>query len=87
MAVTKTQAGGQVGGVAVNDIVVITEQGVAIADYDVTWTANAPTPASTQTIADGTVPTVAELGQAVANIEAKLNVALAMLRTHGLIAT
>jgi len=34
-----------------------------------------------------TVPTVAELGQAVPNIEAKLNVALAMIRTHGLIAT
>ena len=35
----------------------------------VTFTANAPTPAATQTIADGTVPTVAELGQWVANQE------------------
>ncbi len=33
----------------------------------VTWTANEPTAAATQTIADGTVPTVAELGQFVAN--------------------
>jgi hypothetical protein len=35
----------------------------------VTFTANAPTPAATQTIADGDVPTVAELGQWVANQE------------------
>lgn len=32
MAVTKTQAGGQVGGLAVNGTVVVTEQGAAIAD-------------------------------------------------------
>jgi hypothetical protein len=35
----------------------------------ITWSSNAPTPALTQTIANGTVPTVAELGQAVANFE------------------
>lgn len=35
----------------------------------VTFTSNAPTPSATQTIADGTVPTVAELGQWVANAE------------------
>lgn len=35
----------------------------------VTFTANPPTPAATQTIADGTIPTVAELGQWVANAE------------------
>ena len=39
----------------------------------VTFTANAPTPSATQTIADGTVPTVAELGQWVANQEVVLN--------------
>ena len=38
----------------------------------VTWTANEPTAAATQTIADGDVPTVAELGQSVANIVANL---------------
>lgn len=43
------------------------------ADLTITWTANEPTAADTQTIADGTVPTVAELGQAVANLTAKLN--------------
>ena len=32
MAVDKAQCGDQVGGVAINDIVVITEQGDAIAD-------------------------------------------------------
>ena len=38
----------------------------------ITWSANEPTAAVTQTIADGTVPTVAELGQYVANINAQL---------------
>ena len=49
----------------------------------ITWTANEPTAAVTQTIADGTVPTVAELGQYVANINAqlaKLNTDIASLR-------
>tara|TARA_R110000744_G_scaffold378061_1_gene493748 strand:+ start:1628 stop:1858 length:231 start_codon:yes stop_codon:yes gene_type:complete len=32
-----------------------------------TYSSNAPTAASTQTIANGTVPTVAELGQFTAN--------------------
>ena len=36
----------------------------------ITWTENAPTAAATQTIANGTVPTVAELGQSVANFAA-----------------
>jgi len=34
----------------------------------ITWTANEPTAGLTQTIADGDVPTVAELGQAVKNL-------------------
>ena len=38
----------------------------------VTWTANAPTAAATQTIADGDTPTVAELGQSVANLVANV---------------
>lgn len=33
----------------------------------ITWTANEPTAALTQTIADGDTPTVAELGQFAAN--------------------
>jgi len=67
----------------------------------ITFTANTPTPSATQTIADGTVPTVAELGQYAANQElvitaleadvealrVTLNALLAKLRTHGLIAT
>ncbi len=36
----------------------------------VTWTSNEPTASLTQTIADGTVPTVAELGQYAANNQA-----------------
>ena len=43
----------------------------------ITWTANEPTAATTQTIADGTVPTVAELGQYVANINAQSPLLLA----------
>ena len=67
----------------------------------ITFTANTPTPSATQTIADGTVPTVAELGQYAANQElvitalkadvdalrVTLNALLAKLRTHGIIAT
>lgn len=44
-----------------------------ILDYTITWTANEPTAGDTATIADGDVPTVAELGQAVADLTAKLN--------------
>ena len=33
----------------------------------ITWTANEPTASNAQTVADGTVPTVAELGQYAAN--------------------
>jgi hypothetical protein len=43
----------------------------------ITWTANEPTAGITQTIADGDVPTVAELGQYVANINAQLDNAVA----------
>ena len=47
-----------------------------------TWTANEPTPASTQTIADGTVPTVAELGQYVRNAETIMDAILVDLNLH-----
>jgi hypothetical protein len=43
----------------------------------ITWSSNEPTAAATQTIADGTVPTVAELGQYVANNEAQMALLLA----------
>ena len=42
------------------------------ANIAITWTANAPTAGVTQTIADGDVPTVAELGQYVQNINTQL---------------
>lgn len=38
-----------------------------------TWSANEPTASAAQTIADGTVPTVAELGQWVRNQEAVMS--------------
>jgi hypothetical protein len=62
----------------------IGEAQTLVADYVVTWSSNTPTASSTQTIADGTVPTVAELGQAVANIEAKLVEILDVIEAHGL---
>ena len=57
-----------------------------IPTYDITWTANEPTAASTITIADGDVPTVAELGQVTADLTAKLNLILAALESHGFVA-
>jgi hypothetical protein len=39
----------------------------------ITWTSNEPTAGLTQTIANGTIPTVAELGQAVQNLTTQLN--------------
>ena len=38
-----------------------------------TWSSNEPTPSAAQTIANGTVPTVAELGQWVRNQEAVMS--------------
>lgn len=96
-------------GISVAGNTVASAQGAAVTDASaatsdsiaVTFTANTPTPATTQTIADGTVPTVAELGQWVANQEVvcaaletdnaelrtQLNALLASLRTIGIIAT
>ena len=39
----------------------------------ITWSSNEPTAGVSQTIADGAVPTVAELGQYVANVNAQLD--------------
>jgi hypothetical protein len=38
-----------------------------VAPLVITWTSNEPTASAAQTIANGTVPTVAELGQFAAN--------------------
>lgn len=42
-----------------------------------TWSANEPTASAAQTIADGTVPTVAELGQYVANVQVVIDALVA----------
>lgn len=47
----------------------------------ITWTANEPTAATTQTIADGDVPTVAELGQSVQNLTTILNAVIAKINS------
>ena len=95
--------------IKINDVQVLKAQEAAEADAAaatavplvITFTANTPTPSATQTIADGTVPTVAELGQYAANqelvitaltadveeVRSALNALLAKLRTHGIIAT
>lgn len=60
----------------------------AIADYTITWTANEPTAGDAATIADGdTVGDDNDAGQPIADITAKLNLILAALRDHGIIAT
>ncbi len=46
-------------------------------DIVITWTANEPTAAVTQTIADGAAPTVVETGQYIANMAAQLAKVLA----------
>lgn len=58
----------------------------AVADYSITWTANEPTAGDSATIADGDTPTVAESGQAIADLTAKLNLVLEALRVHGIVA-
>ena len=58
----------------------------AIADYDITWTANEPTAGSTNTIDDGdTAGDDNEAGQAIADLTAKLNAVLAALRKSSII--
>lgn len=41
--------------------------------FGITWTANEPTAAATQTIADGAAPTAAETGQALQNLYTMVN--------------
>jgi len=55
-----------------------------VPDLVITWTANEPTAGDTQTIADGTTPTVAELGQAVKNLNTKISAIITVLEAHGL---
>lgn len=59
----------------------------AIANLTLAYTANNPNivPNGTVTFANGSTPTVAELLEAVAELNAKLNAALAALRTAGII--
>ena len=55
-----------------------------IPDYDITWTANEPTAGSSATIADGIVPTSIEIGQSIADLTAKMNLILALVKAQGL---
>ena len=50
-----------------------------IPDLDITWSSNEPTAASTQTISDGDLVAGTEIGQAIANLTAKVNAILAHL--------
>ena len=42
-------------------------------EITITWTANEPTASTTQTIADGDSPTVAETGQFIQNMTTEFN--------------
>jgi len=70
-----------------SEIQVLASQPAAIADYAITWSSNEPTAGSTATITDGSSPSVAETGQAIADLTAKVNLLTAALRTAGIIAT
>ena len=72
----------KIGGVSV-----LASQSAAILDYTITWSANEPTADSAATISDGNSPSVGETGQAIADLTAKLNLALAALRANGIIVT
>ena len=76
------------GSLKINGTQVIAEQAAAIADYAITWTANEPTAGDSATIADGdTVGDDNDAGQAIADLTAKVNAMLAVMRAHGLIAS
>ena len=45
----------------------------ATSGYTITWTANAQTPGTSATIADGDTPTVAESGQAIQDMTTIIN--------------
>jgi hypothetical protein len=64
----------------------LSTQQTNVPTYDITWTANEPTAGDTATIADGDTPTVAETGQAIADLTAKVNALIAILEAHGLAA-
>lgn len=63
----------------INGVPILGSAATPISDYVITWTSNEPTAGDASTIADGDVPTVAELGQAVADLTAKVNAILAAL--------
>lgn len=75
-------------GLYVEDTKVVGAQyATPIALYTITWSANEPTAGSAATIADGDTPTVAESGQAIADLTAKVNALITALAGHGLITT
>jgi hypothetical protein len=51
------------------------------ADYPITFTANPPTPSNSQTIADGDAPDAEEIGQFIANMEARVDMLADVLAT------
>ncbi len=69
----------------------LVEAETVVLDFTITWSTNTPTAADAQTIADGAVlgeqtTNPAEVGIAIASIVAKLNLILAALKQHGIIA-
>ena len=74
--------------ISIDGTQVITAQQSTIADVTVTYTANDPSivPDGAVTVADGSIPTVAELLEAVVEVNAKVGAIITALQAHGLIA-
>lgn len=86
LVVNEHDAAAGVDGLYIDGTKVVGTQEANIPDLVITWSANEPTAGDTATIADGTVPTVAELGQAVKNLNTKISAILTALEAHGLTA-
>ena len=61
-------------------------QTTAVAPYVITWTLNEPTAGDAATIADGDLVAGTELGQAIADLTAKVNLLSAALLANGITA-
>ena len=64
----------------INGTPVLGSAATPIADYTIPWTANEPTAGDSATIADGDAVAGTEIGQAIADLTAKVNAILAALQ-------
>ena len=64
----------------INGTQVLGTGATAIPDYTITWSSNEPTPGDSATISDGDLVAGTEIGQAIADLTAKVNAILAALQ-------